>query len=67
MIKKVYQVDPLICPRCGFRMRVLWCIEDPPVVRRILDHLGLWDTPKRAPPVHYTATESIGDVLPQGG
>jgi len=43
MIKKIYEVDPLICPRCGFPMRVLSVIEDPPVVRRILDHLGLWD------------------------
>jgi hypothetical protein len=40
---KSYEVDPLICPRCGFPMRVLSVIEDPPVVRRILDHLGLWD------------------------
>ena len=35
MIKKVHEVDPLLCPRCGFPMRVLSCIEDPPVVRRI--------------------------------
>ena len=64
MIKKVFQVDPLICPRCGFRMRVLSCIEDPPVVRRILDHLGLGDAHIRAPPAHPTATQSIGDVWP---
>ena len=64
MIKKVYEMDPLICPRCGFPMRVLSCIEDPPVVRRILDHLGLWDACKRAPPAQPTATESIrGGVL----
>jgi len=31
MIKKIYEVDPLICPRCGFPMRVLSVIEDPPV------------------------------------
>ena len=50
MIKKIYQVDPLLCPRCGFPLRVLSFIEDPPVVRKILDHLGLWDTQQRPPP-----------------
>ena len=64
MIKKVYEVDPLLCPRCGFPMRVLSGIEDPPVVRRILDHLGLWDTQQRPPPAQPIATELIGDVWP---
>jgi len=40
MIKKVYEMDPWICPRCGFPMRVLSCIEDPPVVRRIPEPPG---------------------------
>jgi hypothetical protein len=30
-------------------MRILAFIEDAPVIRRILDHLGLWDIPKRQP------------------
>jgi len=55
----------LSCPiHLGAHVRVLSCIEDPPVVRRILDHLGLWDACKRAPPAQPTATESIrGGVL----
>ena len=65
MIKKVYEMDPLICPRCGFPMRVLSCIEDPPVVRRILDHLDLWDMQQRPPPAQSIAAEFIGGVLRQ--
>ena len=28
MIRKVYQIDPLICPQCGGRMRIISFIED---------------------------------------
>ena len=57
--------DLLQHPRCGFPLRVLSCIEDPPVVRRILHHLDLWDTQQRPPPGPPQATEFIGGVLPQ--
>ena len=57
-------MDPLVCPRCGFPMRVISFIEDPSVVRRILDHLGLWDAQQRPPPPSIEPLESIGDVLP---
>ncbi len=33
LIKKVYEVDPLICPHCGGQMRFLAVIEEPPLVR----------------------------------
>ena len=58
LIKKVYEVDPLICPRCGYRLRWLSFIEDPPVVRRILDHLGLWDA-GAAPPTCRTHSRRV--------
>jgi hypothetical protein len=48
-------MDPLIGPRCDFRMRLLSCIEDPPVVRKILDPLGLWDAQQRPPPAEHPA------------
>ena len=38
LIRRVYEVDPLLCP-CGERMRILSFLTDPPVVRRILRHL----------------------------
>lgn len=42
LIQKVYEVDPLECPACGARMRVIALIEEPGVIERILRHLGLW-------------------------
>jgi hypothetical protein len=42
LIRKVYEADPLQCPKCKAPMRVIALIEDPGVIRRILEHLGLW-------------------------
>lgn len=40
LIKKVWEVDPLTCPQCGSEMRIISLIQDPDVIRRILEHLG---------------------------
>jgi hypothetical protein len=54
LIKKVYETDPLLCPKCGGRMRIVSFLErrsQPAVVERILKHCGLWDdTAARGPP-----------------
>ena len=47
LIHKVYEVDPLECPRCKGPMRVIALIEDKAVIRKILTYLGLW-VPKQA-------------------
>jgi len=39
LIKKVYEVDPLTCSRCGQPMRVLAIITESPQVLKILRHL----------------------------
>jgi len=53
LLRHVFALDVLACPRCGGRMRVLATIEDPAVIRRIPTHLGLpvdEPVPARAPP-----------------
>jgi len=44
LIKRVYEVDPLECPKCGSQMMVVAFIEPPQaeVIERILKHCGLW-------------------------
>jgi hypothetical protein len=51
LIKKILEVDPLICSKCQGVMKIISFIENPPVIHRILAHLDLWDVPKRSPPV----------------
>ena len=40
LIKKIYEVDPLVCPKCQGAMRVISVIEDPLIIMRILKHLA---------------------------
>jgi hypothetical protein len=61
LIKKVWEADPLLCPRCQHEMRIVALIDEAAVIERILRHLGLWeagvrvdaarDPPKPAEPV----------------
>jgi hypothetical protein len=39
LIAQVYEVDPLVCPRCSAPMRILALITEPEEVRKILRHL----------------------------
>jgi len=50
LIRRVYEVDPLVCPRCGSEMRVIGFITEQSVIRRILDHIRKRDRASRAPP-----------------
>jgi hypothetical protein len=50
LIQKIYEVDPLTCPKCQGRMRILAFIEDDEVIKKILKHLGLWEVKARPPP-----------------
>lgn len=54
LIRRVYEVNPLRCEKCGAEMKIVAFIErrdQPDVVERILKHCGLWDRPaSRAPP-----------------
>ena len=50
LIQKIYEVDPLTCPKCKGRMRIIAFIDDADVVKKILKHLGLWVQKARPPP-----------------
>jgi hypothetical protein len=39
----------LTCP-CGGQMEIIAFIEQPAAIRKILQHLKLWDRPQRSPP-----------------
>jgi hypothetical protein len=53
LIRHIYQADPLLCPNCGGTIKIIAFIEahKADVIRRILEHCGLWhDLPPQAPP-----------------
>ncbi len=62
LIKRVWEVDPLICPRCGTEMAKIAVLKDPVVITKILRHLGLWEEPPaRGPPPGGTVYEPCYD------
>ena len=63
LMRRTFGIDLLACPGCGERLRLLALIEHPPIVERILRHLGLptdrpEPRPARAPPQYPFETDS---------
>jgi hypothetical protein len=50
LIQKIYEVDPLTCPKCQGSMRVIAFIEDTDFIKKILKHLGLWEVKRKLSP-----------------
>ena len=59
MIRKVYEIDPLLCPRCGGRMRIIAFIEDPKAIDKIIGHLKLSFQAERPPPPQVVQHELL--------
>lgn len=51
MIRKVYEVDPLICPQCGDTMNIVVFLTDYSFVERIMYHLKPAFSVQRTPPL----------------
>jgi hypothetical protein len=71
LIKKVWEVDPMVCPRCGKPMKVIALIDEPQAIFDILSYLGLWESVNeqarpRAPPPQQdrVASSSPGEPDP---
>ena len=68
LLRRIYEVDPLQCPKCGGTMRVIALIQEPKVIDKILRHLrakgqdaraGPWAT---GPPAGGAANEAASDA-----
>ena len=44
LLRKVFEIDVLACPRCTGQMQLIAFIAEATVAKRILDHLGLDST-----------------------
>ena len=59
MIRKVYEVDPLVCHHCGGKMRVISFLTDYAVVDRIIGHLKLSFVADKPPPPQIVYQELL--------
>ena len=68
LLARVFGIDVETCSKCGGNMKIIAAIEDPKVIRKILEHMGL-DTkppplqPARGPPL--TECHFIDDFFQQ--
>jgi ribosomal protein S27E len=53
-LKRVFNIDITICSRCGGAVRIIACIEDPLIIKKILAHL---DANSGAPATVYQLPE----------
>ncbi len=42
-IRKVYETVPIVCPKGSAEMPIISSIDQRDVIRKILEHLGLWE------------------------
>jgi hypothetical protein len=68
LVRRIFEVDPLVCPRCGGAMQIIAFLTAPAVIDRILTHLRTRDTlrsppaPARDPPSRTRRSRTVGTV-----
>ena len=61
--RRIFEIDPLACPRCGHEMRIVAFITEPHVIDRILKHLrrsACADRRSRATPRRASRVRAAG-------
>lgn len=58
LIKKVYEVDSLTCPKCSGKMGIVAFVKEQPVIDKILSRTGLLEAHSHSP------EDSLGGVCP---
>ena len=66
MIRKVYEVDPMLCPQCGGTMKVVAFLTDFYVVDRIINHLKLTFVADKPPPPRIAYQEILMAAVASG-
>lgn len=59
-----FEVDPLLCPQCQGKMRIIAFITDYAAVNRIIIHLKLPFVAERPPPLRIACQEFLMSVEP---
>jgi hypothetical protein len=65
LLRRIFEVDPLACPRCGEEMRIVAFVTEPKTIDRILDHLRRTAPTRprpRAPPRRWKPSATTASV-----
>jgi hypothetical protein len=71
LIARIYEVFPLLCPKCGGQMRLIAFITEGVQIRKILDHIGVDSepphiSPARGPPLWDDCDAQTDDGVAPG-
>ena len=63
---RIYEVFPLLCPKCGGQMHLIAFITEGMQIRRILGHIGVESesahiSPARGPPLWEDCDAQVGE------
>ena len=65
LLRRIFEVDPLACPRCGQEMHIVAFITQPQIIDRILDHLQRTRATRRrqrAPPRRWKSAATTASA-----
>ena len=65
-MKRVFKIDILTCEHCGGAVKVQASIEDPAVIKKILDHLAQAEA-ATAPPLSWRVSGHLSDTKARNG
>ena len=70
LLARIYDVLPLVCPKCGGEMKIIAFLTEAVVIREILGHLGESTSPPRllptrGPPLWEMAGIEPGEIDPR--
>ena len=68
LIARIFEVFPLLCPKCGGQMRLIAFITEGVQIRKILDHIGVDSeppqiSPARGPPLWDDYDAHVGESV----
>ena len=64
LLARIYEVLPLLCPKCGGQMRIIAFITEAVAIRDILSHLGEPTSPPRLLPARGPPLWEMAGALP---
>jgi len=63
-IKKIYEVDPLKCPDCESKMKIIGFINEFRIVKKILEYLDIYEEENsRDPPIEILENELVYELV----
>jgi hypothetical protein len=65
LLKRVFNIDVTVCSHCKGKVKIIAAIEDPKVIKKILNHMGLPSTAPRLAPARGPPASDQDDLLSQ--